>query len=143
MNDRTMADTLRAVAEFIDAHPDLPRPPYVCCYDHTPDQADVSWYLSINNNAVDEADQKAKATAIIRSVGGKWDKTPSGNDMRFEQTVNGLHLDVLVAREAVCERVVTGTETVTLPAVEAQPERTEERDVVEWRCEPLLAETSA
>ena len=55
----------------------------------------------------------------------------------------GLKLTIAVKRDAVCTRRVVGTETVTLPAVEAQAERTEEREVIEWDCEPLLSKASA
>lgn len=135
---RTMSSTLRAVAEFIEAHPDIPVP-YVAVYDHRPDLADVSWYLHINDNAKDAADQKAKAAAILKAVGGKWDKNFT-SDARFTQSRDGLNFDVVVAREAVCTPRVVATETVTIPAVEAKPERTEERPVIEWDCAPVLAE---
>lgn len=42
-------------------------------------------------------------------------------------------------RDNVCERIVTGTEKVTVPAVEARPEREEVRELVEWKCSPLTA----
>lgn len=143
---RTMIDTLRAAADLLAAHPDLPRPPYLSCYDHTPHAADLSWNFHINDNAEDEADQKAKAVLVIKILGGKWDKEfdwPEGIDRAdFTQVRDGLNLRITVQRSAVCERVVTGTETVTIPAVEARPERTEEREVVEWRCEPVMAEVT-
>lgn len=139
---RSMSDTLRAVAEFIEQHPDLPVP-LVTIYDHRPEEAELDWFLTINGRADDEADQKAKATAIVRGIGGKWDKEPFGDTMSFRRKHDGLNLSVQVERAAVCERIVTGTETVTIAAVEAQAERTEERELVEWRCEPLLAEVSA
>lgn len=138
---RTMPETLRAVADLIEAHPDLPLP-LVNVYDYRPEQGDLDWFLMVNGRAKDEADQKAIATAIIRALGGKWDKAPTGDDFRFRQTRGGLNFNVQVHREAVCERVVVGTESVTLPAVEAQPARTETVEKVEWRCEPLLAEAA-
>jgi len=144
--DRTMPETLRAIADRLDAHPDLPRPPYVTIYDHTPHKADLSWHFHINGNAKDAADQKAKAAMVLRILGGKWDKDFdwSGADRAdFTQSRDGLSLRVVVNRSAVCERVVTGVETVTLPAVEAQPERTETRETVEWVCAPVLAEVAS
>lgn len=149
MNDnpgRTMAETLRAVADLLDAHtPGLPLRPSVSVYDHIPHLADLAWNFHINGNAADAADQKAKAALTLRLLGGKWDKDFFDDTDRadFEQTRDGLRMRVTVNRSAVCERIVTGTETVTLSAVEAQPERTEEREVVEWRCDPVLAEVSA
>ena len=102
--------------------------------------AEVEWQLMIDTN--DPAEQKRLAAEVIRTIGGKWDKDP-GETFRFRRTLGGLRLHVSVEREAVCERVVTGTETFTIPAVKAQPERTEEREIVEWRCEPLLAGVTA
>ena len=140
-----MPDTLRAVADLLDAHPELPRPPYVACYDHRPHEADLAWNFHFNGNAEDAADQKAKAALMLRTLGGKWAKDFDWRDADradFRQTRDGLNLRVTVNRSAVCERVVVGEETVTLPAVEAQPERTETREVVEWRCESVLAEVA-
>lgn len=142
MTARTMSETLRAVADLIESHPDLPLP-YVCVYDHTPYQADLNWYLQINQRSEGEAHQRAQALAIVRGIGGKWRKDVIGDSFRFEQEIDGLNLDVQVTREAVCERVVVGEETVVIPAVEARPERIEKRDVVQWRCEPLLAEAAS
>lgn len=139
-NTRTLADVLRAAADLIEAHPDLPAP-YVTA--HTSGvKVDLAWYLNINDNCVDLADQKATAARIVAAIGGTWEKLPDtySTGFTFRQERDGLKLDVQVEREAVCERVVTGTETVTIPAKPAQPERTETREVVEWRCEPLLAE---
>lgn len=142
---RTMSDTLRAVADLIDAHPELPFPPYTTVHSHTPERADLAWNLHINGNAADAADQKAKAAGILRTLGGTWDKDFWDDTDRadFQQSRDGLNLRVTVQRSAVCERVVVDTETVTIPAVEAQPERTETREVVEWRCEPVLSEVAS
>ena len=141
-NPRTMADTFRAVADLLDAHPDLPRP-YVSVYDHLPEQADLAWYLHINERATDEADQKAQAAHIIRMLGGHWSKEiyDWSEDARFSQSRDGLNFKVVVTRSAVCERVVVGEETVTIPAKPAEPARVETWEKVEWRCEPLLAGT--
>lgn len=139
----TMRETLARLCDLLAAHPDLPAP-YVTIYDHLPETAELKWYLHISGKGGPEV-QKATAQKIIRTIGGKWDKSldRSDNSMDFRQTRDGLDFRVVVTREAVCERVVVGTEAVTIPASEAQPampERTEEREVVEWRCEPLLAE---
>lgn len=138
--ERTMSDTLRAIAELIDAHPDLPLP-YVIIHGHRAHEADLAWNLHIF--ADDGADQKSQATAIIQALGGKWDKDFDWDDdinrADFKQTRDGFDMRVTVHRDAVCERVVVGEEVVTVKAVEAVPERTETREVVEWRCAPLLA----
>lgn len=135
---RSAAETHRAVADLIDAHPDLP-PPFTSVYSHTAHEADVKWYLHINSFG-DEARQREAARSIVRDIGGKWDKGFNDDDAQFTQTRDGMHMLVVVKREAVCERRVIGIETLTLPAVEATPERTVDREVVEWDCSPVLAD---
>lgn len=138
-----MRGTLERITAFLAAHPSVP-PPYITIYDHIPEVAELKWYLHINGKGGPEQ-QKRTAQQIIRSIGGTWDKSAATRDdsMDFTQERDGLSLQVTVVREAVCERVVVGTETVTVPAQpasEALPERTVEREVVEWRCASLLAD---
>jgi hypothetical protein len=133
---QTLADLLHAAGDLLAEHPDLPQP-YITT--STEPRVDLNWYLMLG--VTDLGEQKATAQQIIRAVGGHWTKIPDTySDFMFRQDRDGLRFEVMVTREAVCERVVTGTETVTVPAVAAQPARTEEREVVEWRCEPLLAQ---
>jgi hypothetical protein len=98
-------------------------------------------------------DPKAEMAAAARAIPTRLDK--SGGDSYFDLTgsLHGLKIELTAFRDAVCERVVTGTETVTeqvrdpeaaeqalasVPLVEVT--RTIEH--VEWRCTPLLADTS-
>jgi hypothetical protein len=136
---RTLSDVLRSAADLIGAHPELPAPYITTSSYDDRHGADLNWYLM--HDSSDLGEQKAAAQKIIRAIGGHWDKVPDTySDFTFIQERDGLRLFMQVTREAVCERVVTGTETVTIPAKAAVPERTETREVVEWRCEPLLAE---
>jgi len=131
---------LRALADLIDDHPDLPTP-YVTSFET---HLDVHWYLHIHD--IDLADQKATAAFIVQALGGKWDKTQDGERFDFTQTREGMILEVAVNRAAVCERVVTGTHKVTVPATPAipkqaaRPERTATVEDVQWVCSSLLAE---
>jgi hypothetical protein len=140
---RTLADVLRAAADLIAQHPDLP-PPYITTSSHMGEHtADLAWYLMIGGGRT-LADQKADAARIVSTIDGKWEKLPDTySDFVFRQQRGPLKLDVQVTREAVCERIVTGVESVTIPAKAAVPARTEEREIVEWRCEPLLAEATS
>lgn len=131
MNTGTV-DGLAAAIDLITTHPDLPAP-YIAS---TTRGANASYYLMHEDT---EADQKAEALRIIRAVGGKWDKHGNGDRLYFRQRRGTLTITIGVAREAVCERVVTGQERVERPAVESQPARVEMVDVVEWRCDPVLA----
>jgi hypothetical protein len=130
------ADRLRAAADFLDAHPGLPVPVITSYSSGT---VDIGWQL-MNDDAVKD-DQRPAVQQIIRAIGGKWSKQEGGDTLCLRQKRDGLGLCIFVTREQVCERVVTGEELVTVPAVDARPERTEVREIVEWRCEPVLAES--
>lgn len=126
---------LRALADDIERSADAPLPT------HKPR---AEWLI------FGDADQKATAATVVRDIGGAWEKGGrhnAGDFLDFTKDYGGGVLaTVVVDRPQVCERIVTGTETVTIPATEAteaQPERTEVREIVEWRCSPLLAEASA
>lgn len=128
----SLAASLRAAAEIFDAHPALAKPTSISCgYDYV----EIVWHVWTAD----------AMQTIRRTIGGTWEKSTlvDGAYYIVEQERPGVLFRVQAHREAVCERVVTGFETVTVPAVEAQPERVEQRDVVEWRCAPLLAEEVA
>lgn len=134
----TMAANLHAAADIIAQHPNLTAP-YITTSTGT-GRVDLDWYLH------HEEDGRTLAAEIVRSINGRWERGEadfSGPLATWTQERDGLTLMVSVSREQVCERIVTGTETVTIPAVEAVPERTEERDIVEWRCAPLLTDAPA
>jgi hypothetical protein len=136
---------LRAIADLIDAHPDLPQP-YISAHSSS-NTVEAKWYLHIW--ADDLTEQKATAAAIVSTLGGRWDKNERTYDdgLEFVQIRDGLSLEVVVNRAAVCERVVVGTHEVTVPAapeVAARPstaERVETVEDVQWICSSLLAES--
>lgn len=132
----TITAALREAADLLDAHPELPQP-CIFAYAHS-GKIEVTWQLMHDDDAKD--DQRAVAQRIVRAIGGSWKKEPWGDRFDLEREYRGLKLQIYTHREQVCERIVTGTETVTIPAVEAQPEQVVEREVVEWRCLPLLAD---
>jgi hypothetical protein len=138
MSDSTIPAALREAADLLEQHPELPAP-YVTTL--TVGRASLAWYISIGTK--DLAKQKATAALIVKTLGGKWDKGERENDFDFYQRRGLLNLHIQVDRPAVCERVVVGTETVTVPAKAAEPEQTIEREKVEWRCQPLLADEPA
>jgi hypothetical protein len=136
-NATTTASLLAEAAAILDNHPGLPSP-YVTCFSSA-ERVEVNWYLHLNR----DIEERAVAAQIVRAFGGGWDKADADEQMRFTRNVGNVEMTILVSREEVCERVVVGSETVTLPAttpVPALPERTVEREIVEWRCGSLLAE---
>lgn len=139
----SLADRLRAVAEFIEAHPELPKP-YITAFSGS-EKVDLNYYLHLQTGTGSrtEEEQKKTARAIVQAVGGKWDKVEDGEEFSFVQVRDQIEYTVMVKRAAVCERIVIGNEEVIVPATPARPElpsRVEIREVVEWRCEPLLAD---
>lgn len=131
------AANLRAVADLLDQHPDIEQP-YITT--HVTGRVSLNWYLNGRD------DERAEAAAIVKAIDGGWERGEadySGPLATWRQERDGLALHVQVTREAVCERIVTGEETVTIPAKPAEPERTETREVVEWRCQPLLSEAAS
>jgi hypothetical protein len=142
MSDTSTTSTaLRQVADLLDAHPDLPQPTVTV---YPSGRASLDWVLSVWVSS-DLAEQRAAATSIVRAFDGHWDKTAGGSDAFYlKQTRDdGIRLCIIVERSAVCERVVTGTETRTVPAKPAEPERTETVETVEWVCGPLLKDEPA
>jgi hypothetical protein len=90
-------------------------------------------------------DQAALARAALRH-GAKVDKDITDLQHNLLLTWGPVSTYVLASRGDVCERVVTGVQTVTktvkdplalatLPDIES----TEEVEVFEWKCQPLLS----
>lgn len=128
------ADALRALADFIDANPDLP--------DLVTDQRLLT-YLIRDQRAVMAAVARAGAKAGIPVEKSYDEGTYANLSLQF----GPIELHVYAQRDQVCERVVTGTREVTkeIPdpkALAAVPTVTvtETEDVVEWVCTPLLAD---
>lgn len=134
----TLAERVKWLSEFIERHPDLPAP-NVEIWDHC-DHLDLGWHT----HSLTNSEQVEKARSVMRGIGGKWEKVPNGTDLYFKRKLifDGIKVDftIFATREAVCERRVVGTEEVTIPAVKAQPERVEVREIVEWDCAPVMAD---
>ena len=131
----TVAESARKLAAFLAAHPDLPEPTHY----GVQFGAEVKWLIWED----DPIDQKATAASVVRFLPGKADKREKGDWFEYSGEVGGVKWAITAAREAVCERVVTGTEKVTRripdPAVVVPlVEVTEEVETVKWVCEPLL-----
>lgn len=98
--------------------------------------------LSVFTNGWGSADQdKRDVAAVLKAIGGTWEKEASDSSLKFEQSYVLGYFDTVVYanRAATCVRKVVGTERVVVPAVEAAPARVEELEIVEWDCGSLLA----
>lgn len=116
MNDverRDYITGLRELADFIEAHPELPSP----------------WGGGHNAFVENKAD-----LANIARAGARWDKGVSGDYFYLrKQFSGGTTYEINVSRDQVCRKVVTGTRIEP-----AKPEQ--EVETYEWVCdEPLLA----
>lgn len=105
-----------------------------------PTNAAVSLWVALSGNDVDE--EPTVARELMRALGGgtyEKDVATSGGYLILRGTCAALPIDIWLTRDAVCERVVVGEERVEIPARPAEPARVEVREIVEWRCAPLLA----
>jgi hypothetical protein len=124
MAEITMQARLRAIADWLDANPSA-EPSSVTVYS---DEARIFNFAS---------DAKSLASSAL-SIGGRWGK--GGTDDHFwlcQEVLPGVSYELCSRREAVCERVVVGTEKVTEPAPDA-PMVEVVREIVEYRCPPSL-----
>lgn len=131
-DQRELVEGLRAMADFIEEHPELPiGEPEIKLDTWLFD--DSKW--DVDHLRTDSRTAKEKLQAAARALGIA-QKNYIGDyfcvTKKFGEFVS---MEFTVSRETVCKRVVTGTRIV--PAV-SRPERTEE--VVEWICDdPILA----
>lgn len=138
---KDVAAEARMVADVLDSlPPECPLPTHVNIYMHD-SGPEIGWLLFDTPGL----DQAALAREIVHVIGGRWEKADRGY-FNFTQTRGAVELSVVVNREAVCRRVVTGVETVTkiIPDPDAPlVEVTEEVEQVEWECLPLLGAVTA
>ena len=108
---------LRDLADFLDAHPNVPVPG---------SEQTLNVFV----------DDRATLAAIARE--GRWEKHYYTNWFTLVAAFGPITLHINLDREQVCRKVVTGSRVV--PARAAEPEHVEE--VTEWICEdlPLLHE---
>jgi hypothetical protein len=111
---RAFVAGLREMADFIDAHPNLPTP-----------------YGSAQNTFVNT---KEALAVIAREPGVRWEKSASDGYFYLKVSFAGGHAyEVNLERAQVCRKVVTGTRIEP-----ARPEQEVETYI--WECdEPLLA----
>lgn len=135
---QNLAAGLRDLAEFIENNPDL-----AGGFQSTLMSSGINAHL----RAEDKAAMQGRYAKAAARQGAKVDKDIDDQWHNLTVTfVGGVKVAVLAYRNEVCERVVTGVETVTkrVPDPDAlaavpQVEITEDVEQVEWRCRPLLA----
>lgn len=126
---------LRALADVLEAHPEVPVP-------YHGNQADITISAFLHSE-----DPRAELAAAARAFPCNWEKAVRddgtyGSYFDLHGKLHGLSLRLTAYRDAVCERVVTGTRDIE---VEEEIRPAETRKVVkqvetaEWVCHPLLA----
>lgn len=133
---RAWLDGMLAVLAHLEANPTIPLP-YL--FTSVPGRYDRALIVYAQN-----AQQMATATRGL-ARGGRVTKRvrDDGERMYVTREFGAIQLAVTVDRSQVCERVVVGTETVTeeVPDPNApKVKRPVTREIVEWKCEPILAE---
>lgn len=128
--DVPVADKLRNLADWLDAHPNV-RVSHV-------QASSYDGEVVAQDYSPETAEDLA---ALARSVGGKWEKVAPEGSTTFQlrqEVMPGYVISLVAWRSQVCTKVVTGTREVEVPDP-AAPLVTVEEEIVEWRCEPLLA----
>lgn len=131
---------LRVAANLMETVPDLP-PPSLSAH-----VIELQWSVSSRH-----PDPGAELARLARLMPCKLTKNKPGDEFgdtyyELRGEIDGVPVQLWAKRELVCTKVVTGTKPVTKlvpdPAA-AMVEVTEEEDIVEWRCDPLLAKNPA
>lgn len=136
-----LIEGLRALADLFEANPELAE-----------DFRYGDAFSKIHNPVSHSEDPRASMAAWARA--GKAAGAPVAKDYDGQwgsvtvTLTDAVKIFTYAKREQVCTRVVTGTETVTVkvpdPSVEIPMVEVEQtREIVEWKCEPLLAEGGA
>lgn len=123
-----LIDGLRAAADFLDQHPDIP-----VADDITVDVSSVIPY--------GDWDQEARVAQVARAM-SPCTKDYSPSLLYLRRQFGPVTVEAFTGRSSVCERRVVGTrvverEVVVTPAVTTT--ETVEEEIVEWECKPLLA----
>lgn len=122
-------DSLRDVADFYEQHPGFPIP------------AKVDGFLAYVGS-YGGVEVPTRFAELASMLGGCRTKDSDDNWFRVFRYFGPFTVEVYAEREAVCERIVVGTEKVEVPDPDA-PKVTVEREVVHWRCvDSVLGATS-
>lgn len=139
-SNEKLARGLRALADLVEANPELAQDIYL------PDVLVMPYQRAISDQRAWLVEWKNAALAH----GHSFHKHVDDKDFEGHVDFDAFKVRVLADRDKVCERVVVSTERVTKTvkdpaALAAVPEIevTEEVEVVEYRCRPLLAAETA
>ena len=121
---------LRQLATWLEGNPDLPLP-----VDGANTCMPIGW----------QPEDRSQMAALARAFPGPVKKDADEQMYRIDAAFAGLHVRAYAYRAKVCERVQTGTETITehVPDPDMPPVPlvavTREVPTYVWECPPLLA----
>lgn len=127
MTHSEYAAGLRQVAEFIEAHPEIPLP-----------SATLTCYSLHSKNI-------AALTARALAQSGRCNKSYEESLLRLKGKFGAIELEYLGMRSNVCERIKVGERLVPeryvppQPATEGQTIPEHKEAVYEWSCDSILA----
>lgn len=124
MDRKTYTDGLRAVADWLDAHPEVPLP-----------SEGQSRVFCLGTVALGKDGVREELANVARALPGEVDKEYTDSYFRVHGVIEGIHIAYSAARTAVCDRVVVGQRTVSKEVPVAFEEQEVTEDVVEWRCD--------
>lgn len=122
------AASLREIADFIDAHDELE-------FD-APNYLRLGWCYGSDNEA------QQQIAAFARAF-GSCEKEYGDAFFKVSRKIGEIKVYAATSREKVCRKVVKGTRVVPRQVIEAKIIEEHEEEIVEWECEPLLAEALA
>ena len=118
MTSKEYVDGLRQLADFYELHPDLK-------FAHEEGVTVYGYHT------------KEDALAVA-SILGNCKKKFDGEAFFLVKGFGPFELKFYFAREQICERIVVRTETIPEYVIPAHT-----KDIVEWKCNPLLQEKDA
>lgn len=86
---------------------------------------------------------EAEFARLVSELGGRRTKEVTEKWMNVTRSFGVIDMTLFIARDAVCTKRVTGVETIRTPdpeALKAVPMIEVEKEIVEWDCNPILAE---
>lgn len=140
---------LRELADWLDAHPEVPLP-YLGAHPAA-DRFNPTAAIHVHPLLIGGGDPRDVLAAVARAMGNATKTvSASGSRMHVWRDFAGISVTASADRADVCERVVVGVEEITVEepdpdAVAALPKipHTKTVERVEWICSPLLATDGA
>jgi|SRR5215469_6219335 len=124
MTTTELISSLRQLADWYEAHPELPVP-----YELEQPMFVFLYHL--------DAEQVRK---VLREIGEfkKVYAEPSPDDFDAHKSIGNLTLRFHARRETVCKPRVVGKRTIERQVIPERVIEAHEEEVVEWDCEPIL-----